>query len=259
VYDTIGQHYTANRQADPRWEDLIAAELGDARRVVNVGAGTGSYEPMDGRVRVVAIEPSAVMAAQRRADAAPVVRASGAALPLAGDWADVAMAILTIHHWGDWASGLAELRRVARRRLILTIDFEVHARFWLLQDYLPDVADYVRRQAPTLADIGAAMPIVATRSLPLPHDLADGVLGAHWRRPEAYLDPGVRANCSPLALADPSTMAAGIGRLEADLASGAWSARYGHLMEQTSYDLGYRLVVSGDGDSGRGRGSTIRR
>jgi SAM-dependent methyltransferase len=248
VYDTIGHAYTANRQPDPRWAALIDQVLGHGSGgtaggiVVNIGAGTGSYEPA-GRP-VVAVEPSAVMVAQRPAGAAPCVRASGTALPLADGCAEAALAILTIHHWGDWRAGLAELRRVARRRLILTIDFEVHARFWLLDDYLPAVADYVRQRSPGVGDIASTVPVTAVHELALPHDLADGVLGAQWRRPEAYLDPVVRANCSPLALADPAVMAAGIDRLRADLASGAWMARHGHLMAQTSYDLGYRLLVS---------------
>jgi SAM-dependent methyltransferase len=269
VYDTIGHGYTANRQPDPRWAALIHGEIGAGAgadvgagtasgrrrcRVVNIGAGTGSYEPtgalrdadgdMGVEVDVVAVEPSAVMVAQRPPGAAPCVRAGGAALPLADGCADVAMAILTIHHWDDWPRGLAEMRRVAPRRLILTIDHAVHARFWLLDDYLPEVADYVRGQSPTLSDIEAALPVTAVHELALPHDLADGVLGAHWRRPEAYLDPVVRANTSPLALADPSHVAAGVERLRYDLETGAWAARYGELLTQTSYDLGYRLLVS---------------
>jgi SAM-dependent methyltransferase len=243
VYDTIGRHYTANRQPDPRWAALIEREIGPGRRVVNIGAGTGSYEPAASD-RVVAVEPSAVMVSQRPPGAAPCVRAGGTALPLVDGWADVAMAILTVHHWGDWRTGLAEMRRVAPRRLILTMDFDVHARFWLLDDYLPDVAAYVRGQSPTVAEISSVLPGTAVHELALPHDLADGVLGAHWRRPEAYLDPVVRANTSPLALADPVIVAVGIGRLRADLDSGAWADRHGDLLTQDSYDLGYRLLVS---------------
>jgi hypothetical protein len=192
----------------------------------------------------VAVEPSALMVSQRPPGAAPVIRASGTALPLRTNSLHVIMAILTIHHWGDWERGLAELARVAPRRLILTIDFEVHARFWLLDDYLPSVAAYVRGRQPTVAQIASAIPIAATVALPLPPDLSDGVLGAQWRHPEAYLDPVVRANTSPLALADPATLAAGLARLESDLASGAWHERHGALLDQEECDLGYRLLVS---------------
>jgi SAM-dependent methyltransferase len=243
VYDTIGQHYTTYRQTDPRWQAVITANLGDARTVCNVGAGTGSYEPTT--ARVVAVEPSPVMLAQRAPDAAPAVRGSGTAIPLASDSVHAVMAILTIHHWVDWRAGLAELARVAPRRLVLTIDFEAHAAFWLLADYLPEVAEVERRLRPTPGDVVAAFgEPTEIIELPLPPDLADGVLGSFWRQPEAYLDPVVRANTSPLALADPAHIARGVGQLEADLASGAWQRRHGHLLERDSLDLGYRLVVS---------------
>lgn len=207
VYDTIGQDYTAHRRPDPRWAALIATELGQTARLLNVGAGTGSYEPADRAV--VAVEPSAVMIGQRPPGTAPAVRASGTALPVADRAFDAVLAVLTIHHWGDWRAGLAELCRVAPRRLLLTIDFEVHARFWLLDDYLPEVAAAERSLHPTPAEIAATLPHTRTVDLPLPPDLADGVLGSFWRRPEAYLDPVVRANTSPLALADPAHVAAG--------------------------------------------------
>lgn len=215
--------------------------------MLNVGAGTGSYEPMAASgPRVIAVEPSAVMVDQRAPHAATVVRASGSALPILPCAFHAAMAILTIHHWTDWPTGLHELRRVAPRRLILTIDFAVHARFWLLADYLPEVADFELAQAPSVEDIAAALPITQVHQLPLPVDMRDGVLGAHWRRPEAYLDPRVRANCSPLALADPQIMSRGLARLESDLASGHWHRRYADLYESDMYDVGYRLLVSED-------------
>jgi SAM-dependent methyltransferase len=243
VYDTIGQAYTAHRRPDPRWARRIEAALGDARRIVNVGAGTGSYEPAP-PTQVIAVEPSAVMIAQRPPDAAPIARAGGTALPILDHSLHAALAVLTLHHWGDWRAGLAELARVAPRRVIVTIDFEVHAHFWLLEHYLPQVAAVERGLRPSPADIAAAIPVVETIDLPLPPDLADGVLGSFWRRPEAYLDAGVRANTSPVALADPSHVAAGISQLETDLADGAWHRRYGHLLELEEYDLGYRLLIS---------------
>ena len=192
--------------------------------VVNVGAGTGSYEPT--HCAVLAVEPSSVMVAQRPAGAPPVVRASASALPLRSGGADVALAILTVHHWDDAAAGLAELCRIAPQRLALAIDFDVDADFWLLDEYLPEVADHTRRCGPGSEEIAVA--IGATSSVPLlvPRDMEDGVLGAYWCRPEAYLDPGVRANCSGLALADPAVIVRGIGRLEADLANGTWHERH---------------------------------
>ncbi len=243
VYDTIGQDYTTHRRPDPRWAALINDALGDARRVINVGAGAGSYEPGQ-PTEVIAVEPSSVMLDQRARDAAPAVRGSGATLPIRSASFDAALAVLTLHHWGDWRTGLAELARVAPRRVIVTIDFEVHARFWLLSDYLPAVAAVERRLRPSPADIAATIPLTRTIDLPLPPDLTDGVLGSFWRRPEAYLDPVVRANTSPLALADPVLVEAGITRLGADLADGTWRQRHGHLLELNELDLGYRLLVS---------------
>ena len=260
VYDTIGQGYLAHRRAEPRWETVINEQLGDGRVVVNVGAGTGSYEPRDRLV--VAVDPSSIMVSQRAAGAAPAVRASGSALPLPSGSADVAMAILTMHHWDDWATGLAELCRVAPRRIVLTMDFEMHSRFWFLEDYVPEVGAFTRNQEPGheavaevigggLSGAGGVGAGSAAAVIPLlvPRDMQDGVLGAYWCRPEAYLDPAVRANCSGLALADPAVVARGVAALEADLVSGEWQRRHADLAEVEAIDLGYRLVVA---DSGSG-------
>jgi SAM-dependent methyltransferase len=242
-YDTIGRSYTVSRRADPRWEAAVAAQVGDARRSLDVGAGTGSYEP-PGRA-VVAVEPSTVMLSQRRDGTAPAVRAVASALPVRSGWAEVVMAILTVHHWEDWAHGLDELCRVAPRRVVLAIDFERHAEFWLLQEYLPEVLAHTMGCRPSAAVVAEAIGATECIELPVPRDLQDGVLGAHWSRPEAYLDPTVRANNSGTALADPAAIARGVARLETDLASGAWQERHADLLDRESIDLGYRLVVSG--------------
>jgi SAM-dependent methyltransferase len=243
VYDSIGLGYTTHRRPDSGWVARINDALGDARSVLNVGAGTGSYEP-DAPRQVVAVEPSIVMVSQRRSDAAPVVRGSGTAIPVRDHAVDAALAVLTLHHWGDWRTGLRELARVAPRRVIITIDFKVHADFWLLSDYLPDVASRERSLRPSPADIADVIGVTETVALPLPRDFADGVLGAFWHRPEAYLDPVVRGNTSPLALADPTHIEAGMASLAADLTNGTWQRRHGHLLEHDALDLGYRLVIS---------------
>ena len=249
VYDTIGRGYLAHRRAEPRWEALIHQQLGDGRVVVNVGAGTGSYEPRDRAL--VAVDPSSVMVSQRAPGAAPAVRASGSALPLPSGSADVAMAILTMHHWDDWETGLAELCRVAPRRIVLTMDFEMHSRFWFLEDYVPEVGVFTAQQEPGYEAVaavigggGAGGGGAAVIPLLVPRDMQDGVLGAYWCRPEAYLEPAVRANCSGLALADPAVVARGVAALEADLASGEWQRRHADLAELDEIDLGYRLVVA---------------
>jgi SAM-dependent methyltransferase len=247
VYDTIGRGYVAHRRPDPRWAAVVAEQVAATRGdlVVNVGAGTGSYEPED--CAVVAVEPSTVMIGQRPARSAPVVRASASALPLRSGCADVALAVLTVHHWDDWATGLDELCRIAPRRVVLAIDFERHADFWLLDEYLPEVGAFVRCGEPGSDTIAEA--IGADRVIPLlvPRDMEDGVLGAYWCRPAAYLDAGVRANASGLALAEPAVVDRGIRALQADLESGAWHQRHADLLGADTVDLGYRLVVANPG------------
>ncbi|MFZ0249036.1 MAG: methyltransferase domain-containing protein [Acidimicrobiales bacterium] len=250
-YDTIGQGYIAHRRPDPRWEAVIHEQIGDGRVVVNVGAGTGNYEPVGPGRAVVAVEPSNVMVAQRPPEAAPVVRASGSALPLPAGAADVALAILTVHHWDDWTVGLAELCRVAPRRVVLAIDFELHSRFWFLEEYVPEVAETTARLGPGSDEVaeaigvgvGVGVGVGTVIPLLVPRDMQDGVLGAYWCRPEAYLDPAVRANCSGLALADQAVVDRGVAALERDLHNGAWERRHADLAELPALDLGYRLVV----------------
>jgi SAM-dependent methyltransferase len=243
VYDTIGQGYLTHRRAEPRWESVISRHIGDADLIVNVGAGTGSYEP-PGR-SVLAVDPSSVMLGQRAPGSGPAVRASASALPLRSASADVAMAILTVHHWDDWERGLSEMCRVAPRRLVLGIDFDRHASFWLLEDYLPEVAAYTRSLGPDVDAVASTIGATSTIPLLVPAGMVDGVLGAYWCRPEAYLDPAVRANCSGLALADPSVIARGVAALAADIESGAWQQRHAGLLALDALDLGYRLVVAG--------------
>ena len=194
---------------------------------------------------MVAIEPLDVMLEQRAPDAAPSVRAVAADLPVVTGWADVVMAILTVHHWSDWERGLAELCRVAPRRVVFGIDFEVHSQFWLLQEYLPEVLEHTLRCAPTADVIAEAIGATTSIDMPVYRDLQDGVLGAYWCRPEQYLDHGSgRTTRAPRwRIRRPRRL--GIARLEADLASGAWHERHADLMERESIDMGYRLLVAG--------------
>lgn len=239
IYDRIGQGYRRHRQPDPRIAALVRDALGDARSVVNVGAGAGSYEPTDREV--VAVEPSETMIAQRPQGSAPVVQASAESLPFADGSFDASMAILTIHHWGDRSRGLGELRRVARRRVVILTHLPDAAPFWLTDDYVPEITAMDRGIFPSIADIEATLGPARVSAVPVPHDCIDGFLGAYWRRPEAYLDPAVRASISGFAKL-PSTDD-GVERLRADLASGAWERRNGSLRGLASLDLGYRLVV----------------
>jgi SAM-dependent methyltransferase len=243
VYDRIGRGYVGSRRADPRIARAIAAALGDARSVVNVGAGTGSYEPAD-RV-VVAVEPSAEMIRQRPREAAPAVRAVAERLPCRDGAFDAALAVLTVHHWRDAAAGLAELVRVTRRRVvILTWDPARRVGFWLTDEYLPALLELDVPRFPTMSAIRRSVPRMEAHTVPIPHDCLDGFLGAFWRRPEAYLDPNVRRAISGFAQLPSGEVDAGVARLEADVRSGRWDERFGHLRAQDTLDLGYRLIIA---------------
>ena len=244
-YDRIGRTYSATRTTDPRIAEQIWAALGDARTIVNVGAGTGSYEPADRDV--TAVEPSAVMIAQRPPDAAPAVQASAEALPFADASFDAAMAIITLHHWSDWRAGCAELRRVARDRVVVfSWDPSCVARMWIGPEYFPQCMQQDVDGFPSLADQAAALG-AEVEVVPVPWDCRDGFFGAFWRRPEAYLDPAVRAGISTLAKRSEDELAEGLARLCADLDSGAWARRHADLLERETLDLGYRLLVGPGG------------
>ena len=238
-YDRIGRSYDATRGEDPRIAAQIWAALGDAETVLNVGAGTGHYEPRDRAV--TAVEPSPVMRAQRPPRSAPVVDAVAGALPFGDGAFDAAMAILSDHHWPDHDAGLRELRRVARRAVLLQWDSSGREAFWLARDYMPRWA----LDVPPLREAMAALGPARFEVVPIPHDCRDGFLMAYWRRPEAYLDPVVRANISVFALMPHDEEQALVEALRADLESGAWHARNAAILAAGSLDLGYRLVVAG--------------
>jgi SAM-dependent methyltransferase len=243
LYDSIGKGYTRVRREDPRIAARIHAALGDARTVVNVGAGTGAYEPADREV--VAVEPSETMIAQRPEGSAPVVRAYAEELPFKDDSFDAAMAVLTDHHWADHARGLAELVRVARRVVLFSWDPATVLDAWVVRDYFPSAQDLIPdgyRFAHTLARLGDG---ARAEPVPIPHDCLDGFFHAYWRRPEAYLSEGVRAGISVFARMDPAAVDAGVEKLRRDLESGEWERRNGHLLELEELELGYRLIVRG--------------
>jgi SAM-dependent methyltransferase len=240
LYDRIGATYSATRGEDPRIAARIHAALGDARTVLNVGAGSGSYEPADRDV--VAVEPSPVMRAQRPAGAAPAIDARAEALPFADGSFDATLAVLSDHHWEDRAGGLRELRRVARRRaVVFQWDPAYVDAFWLVRDYLPVFA-----ALPGMAveEIAAHLGGARIEPVPVPHDCRDGFFMAFWRRPEAYLDAKVRANISVFAQLDANAVARAVAALRADLDSGAWAQRNADLLERDELDLGFRLLVA---------------
>lgn len=243
-YDSIGHNYALYRRADPRLSAAVHAALGDARTVVNVGAGAGSYEPLDRPV--IPIDPSAVMALQRERTRPPAVLGAAEQLPLADGAVDAAMAVMTLNHWNDVERGLAELSRVASRRVVLmTTDMDVAAQMWLLRDYVPEVAARNRQEFPTIAQI-KSMLNAPTRVIPVPvpHDCTDGFTLAFWSRPEAVLNPAARAATSEFARLDPAVEREAVARLAEDLETGAWDRANGHLRARSELDVGIRLVVA---------------
>lgn len=243
LYDTLGRTYSATRRADPRIAAQIGEALAGAASVVNIGAGTGSYEPAQ---TIAAIEPSQTMIGQRPPGTAPAIRAAAEHLPLRDNCTDAALAVLTVHHWTDLAAGIAEMRRIARDRLVLlTWDADVIGEeFWLFSEYLPEAA---------AADAALAVPMQRLTSLladpvitpvPVPHDCTDGFGAAFWRRPEAYLDPAVRAGMSLFTKTGAGLAEAGLARLAADLESGRWQREHAGLLELPQHDLGYRLITA---------------
>jgi SAM-dependent methyltransferase len=241
LYDTIGTNYTVTRRTEPRIAEQIWGALGDARTLLNVGAGAGSYEPSDREV--TAVEPSAIMRAQRPPGAAQCVAATAERLPFEDQSFDAAMAIATVHHWHDPVAGLREMLRVARRVVVLTCDTSDSSwrrRFWLTRDYLPEVAASRSGLATDLARAtGARM-----EPVPIPRDCADGFFEAYWRRPEAYLDEHVRRGISVWAAVGPTVEQRAVRSLGDDLESGLWAERNHDLLDLETAELGLRLLIA---------------
>jgi SAM-dependent methyltransferase len=221
---------------------MITAAIGDARTVVNVGAGTGSYEPPDRSV--VAVEPSSVMLSQHHG--ARRVQAAAEHLPFDDAEFDVAMAILTVHHWADLDRGLAELRRVSRRQVIFTWDPDHRPRLWIVADYVPAIAAMETARFALVPNIVAALGAHTVSTFEIPHDFTDGFQAAFWRRPEMYLDPAIRSASSTFAALPKEEVEPGLARLRGDLESGNWHRTYGDLLSKESVDYGYRLIVAGE-------------
>jgi hypothetical protein len=243
VYEEFGADHTL-RRTDPRIARQIHAALGDARSVANVGAGAGAYEPFDREV--LPIEPSRRMIAQRAPELAPAIRGHPESLPLPSDSVDAALACLTLHRWADWRVGMHEMRRVARKRVVVfTYDRSYAHQFWLLRDYLPKLGRLDSARFPPVEVQRAAMgEEVALEAVPIPHDCEDGFLAAYWRRPAAYLDERVRAGISAFHLPGAERLLDGLDELEDDLDTGRWEERNEALLGLQRLDLGYRLLVA---------------
>jgi len=220
---------------------LIEEALGDAETVLNVGAGTGSYEPADRQV--VAIEPSEVMLAQHSGSRR--VQGEAESLPFPDVSFDAAMAILTVHHWQNLIRGLMELKRVAERQVIFTWDPDHDRRLWIATEYVPAIIAMEAGRFATVSRIVATLHAHTVHRFEIPHDFTDGFQAAFWRRPEAYLDPRIRAASSTFASLPSELVEPGIAQLRRDLKSGVWAREHSGLLGLNSVDYGYRVVVAG--------------
>jgi SAM-dependent methyltransferase len=238
-YNIVGRFYSRLRKPDPHIAKIIHNELADAGSVVNLGAGTGSYEPSD--KRVVAIEPSDIMFAQRSTENASLVRGRAEQLPFADNSFDAALAILTIHHWDNWEAGLREARRVATGKIVVFTWVGMPHGFWLF-DYFPEIEHIDNGLFPTIEQISQLVGPLKVIPVAIPADCTDGFLCAHWRRPEAYLNPAVRSAISTFSRI--ANLESGLKKLSQDLETGAWHKRYGYLQGRDNYDFGYRLLVT---------------
>ena len=240
LYDEIGVGYRGHRRPDRRIAAAITAALGDASSVLNVGAGAGSYEPSDRPV--VAVEPSLAMIRQRPKGSAPVVQASATHLPVRAAAFGAALGVLTVHHWVDRTRGLAELSRVTGQRVVILTWDPAFSGFWLVDDYFPEIWATDSPIFPSIDQFRRVLGTVESRPLLIPHDCTDGFLGAYWRRPQAYLDAGVRSAISTFSKI--GDVEPGLTRLRRDLEDGSWQRRHGHLLSESAIDLGYRLVIA---------------
>ncbi len=238
----IGRGYAAARRADPRIEARIRAALADARSVVNVGAGTGSYEPAD--LEVIAVEPSGEMIAQRPPTAARVLQGSAERLPLEDQSVDAAMAILTIQHWQEPHDGIAEMLRVARQRIVILSFDPDYLQTWWISEYAPEIGDDDRDRFPPPGLLVEWLGGGESEPVEVPADCTDLFLGALWARPELVLDANIRRSNSGFARLDPEKEGRAVSRLRADLESGEWDRRHGELRRRASLDVGVRLIVS---------------
>jgi hypothetical protein len=241
-YDSIGKQYRRYRLPDPRIAAILFRELADVRKIVNLGAGVGSYEPVD--KEVIAVDPSWVMISQRSRQKVPIVRARAEALPFRKNSFDCATALLTIHHWSDMEKGLHEAVRVSNGKVVLLTWIGFTSHFWLL-DYLPQIKSMDEPMFPSIEQLSSWIGPVRSVSVPIPHDCTDGFLCAYWRRPEAYLNEGIRSAISTFSRVQ--NIEEGLKRLKTDLSTGLWQERYGDLLDKTEIDFGYRVVVTDPG------------
>ena len=239
IYDSIGKHYASARRSDPDIVANIHNFLSNAESILNIGAGTGSYEPKN--VRLVAVEPSTEMIKQRQANTAPAIQAFAELLPFKDNSFSHSMTVLSMHHWRDRAAAFDEIKRVTTERFIaLTWDPEA-APFWLTEEYFPEIYEIDRSIFPSLKELKRHFPDIHFYPLAIPANCLDGFTAAYWARPEAYLNAKVRAMMSSFSRIN--NLNDGLEKLKADLQSGFWHQKYAHLLNLKQLDVGYTIAV----------------
>ncbi|GAA4524410.1 class I SAM-dependent methyltransferase [Brachybacterium paraconglomeratum] len=242
-YGEIGSSYSRYRRPDPRIAAVIREALGDARTVLNVGAGTGSYEPADREV--TAVEPSAAMRAQRPADLPSAVDATAEQLPFADDSFDASMATFSVHQWRDVGAGLCEMRRVTRGPVvILTCDPTRVEEFWL-REYAPEILAVEARRYPALEVLAEGLGgNVSCSVVAIPQVCTDGFTEAYYGRPEHLLDAEAQLSCSAWSFVEPAVIARFTQQLTVDLLTGTWDAKHGALRTLPQYEGSLVLVFA---------------
>ena len=238
IYDDIGNNYSVTRCTDPKIAEQLNSELQGATRIVNIGAGTGSYEPEN--IELVAVEPSAVMISQRKAGSHRVEQAFAEQLPFENNSFSHAMTVLSMHHWQNRARAFHEINRVATEKFVAITWDPTSEPFWLTRDYFPEIHEMDKSIFPNLDELNAYFDEVTVQTLQIPDDCQDGLLAAFWKRPEAYLSSQVRQAMSPFSKIQ--NLSDGLQKLEADLASGVWASKNHALLGLSYLDVGYRLI-----------------
>ena len=243
-YDKFGMKYSTHRQTDERIAEYVYKELFDAKTILNVGSGAGSYEPTD--KYVVAVEPSTIMRQQRLdRNKVPAINAKADNLPFDSNSFDASMAMITVHHWHDMDKGLKELRRVTKHQVvIMTFDPKQLDNFWNAE-YFPEVIDVEKARYPTIDfiknSLGGHCKVIP---IPIPLDCKDGFQEAFYGRPEAFLEKQVRLSQSAWGFIPEDKQEEIVRRLRTDLESGNWDKKYGHFRVQEFFTCSLKLIVS---------------
>jgi SAM-dependent methyltransferase len=238
IYDDIGVHYSVTRCTDPRIAGQLFSKLQGATRIINIGAGTGSYEPEN--IELVAVEPSSKMISQRKNSSHRVEQAFAEKLPFENDGFSHAMTVNSMHHWENRALAFAEINRVTTDKFVAISWDPESDPFWLTRDYFPEIFEMDKGIFPEMEELNEHFSEVVITPLAIPADCKDGLLAAFWKRPEAYLSEKVRQSTSPFSKI--KYLAEGLKKLEDDIASGAWAKNNHAILNATSLDVGYRLI-----------------